>query len=108
MPLAEQTGIIVQLGEWALRTAYAQFRRWCDTGIALQRLAVNLSMRQLLEPDRVERVVAILDEQGLAPQQRELEITASMAMQHPDLVLETLARFNQLGVRLGLDDFGTG
>ena len=108
VPLAEQTGIIVQLGEWALRTACAQFRRWCDAGVMLERVAVNLSMRQLLERDLVERVVAILDEQGLAPQQLELEITESMAMQHPDLVLETLARFNQLGVRIGLDDFGTG
>ena len=108
VPLAEQTGIIVQLGEWALRTACAQFRRWCDAGVMLERVAVNLSMRQLLERDLVERVVAILDEEGLAPQQLELEITESMAMQHPDLVLETLARFNQLGVRIGLDDFGTG
>ena len=108
VPLAEQTGIIVQLGEWALRTACAQFRRWRDAGIALERVAVNLSMRQLLEPDLVARVAAILDEQGLAPQQLELEITESMAMQHPDAVLETLARFDQLGVRIGLDDFGTG
>ena len=108
IPLAEQTGVIVQLGEWALRTACRQLRRWCDAGIALERVAVNLSMRQLLEPDLVERVVAILNEQALAPQQLELEITESMAMQHPERVLETLARFDQLGVRIGLDDFGTG
>jgi diguanylate cyclase (GGDEF)-like protein/PAS domain S-box-containing protein len=108
IPLAEQTGIIVQLGEWALRTACTQFRAWCDAGIGLQRVAVNLSMRQLLEPDLVERIAAILDEQGLAPQQLELEITESMAMQHPEAVLETLSRLDSRGVRIGLDDFGTG
>ena len=108
IPLAEQTGAIVQLGEWALRTACGQLRRWCDAGVALERVAVNLSMRQLLEVDLVERVIAILNEVGLAPQQLALEITESMAMQHPELVLETRARFEQLGVRIGLDDFGTG
>ncbi len=108
VPLAEQTGIIVQLGEWALRTACAQFRIWLDAGVSLQRVAVNLSMRQLLEPDLVERIVSILDEHGLAPHQLELEITESMAMQHPDEVLETLSRLNSRGVRIGLDDFGTG
>ena len=108
IPLAEQTGVIVQLGEWALRTACGQLRRWCEAGVALERVAVNLSMRQLLEPDLVERVVDILNEHSLAPQQLELEITESMAMQHPELVLDTLARFDQLGVRIGLDDFGTG
>ncbi len=108
VPLAEQTGIIVQLGEWALRTACAQYRAWCDAGVSLERVAVNLSMRQLLEPDLVERIVAILDEQSLAPHQLELEITESMAMQHPDAVLETLSRLNSHGVRIALDDFGTG
>ena len=108
VPLAEQTGIIVQLGEWALRTACAQLRSWLDDGISLERVAVNLSMRQLLEPDLVERIVAILDEHRLAPQQLELEITESMAMQHPDAVLETLSRLDSRGVRIGLDDFGTG
>ena len=108
VPLAEQTGIIVQLGDWALRAACAQLRRWCEAGITLERVAVNLSMRQLFEPDLVDRVVVILNEYGLAPQQLELEITESMAMQHPELVLDTLARFDQLGIRIGLDDFGTG
>ena len=108
VPLAEQTGIIVQLGEWALRTACAQFRIWLDAGVSLQRVAVNLSMRQLLEPDLVERIVGVLDEHGLAPHQLELEITESMAMQHADAVLETLSRLNGRGVRIGLDDFGTG
>jgi len=108
VPLAEQTGIIVQLGEWALRTACAQFRVWCEADIGLERVAVNLSMRQLLEPDLVDRILAILDEQHLAPQQLELEITESMAMQHPEAVLETLSRLDSHGVRIGLDDFGTG
>ena len=108
VPLAEQTGVIVQLGEWALRTACTQLRQWRAAGIKLDRVAVNLSMRQLFEADLVERVVAILDELGLAAQHLELEITESMAMQHPDLVLATLARFDALGVRIALDDFGTG
>ncbi len=108
VPLAEQTGIIVQLGEWALRSACAQFRAWLEQGLGLERVAVNLSMRQLLEPDLVERIVGILDEYSLAPDQLELEITESMAMQHPDAVLETLSRLDQRGIRIGLDDFGTG
>ncbi len=108
VPLAEQTGIIVQLGEWALRTACAQFRAWPDDGFTLERVAVNLSMRQLLEPDLVERIMSILGEFRLDPAHLELEITESMAMQHPDAVLETLSRLDQRGVRVGLDDFGTG
>jgi EAL domain-containing protein (putative c-di-GMP-specific phosphodiesterase class I) len=108
VPLAEQTGIIVQLGEWALRTACAQFRAWLDDGFTLERVAVNLSMRQLLEPDLVERIMSILGEFRLDPAHLELEITESMAMQHPDAVLETLSRLDQRGVRVGLDDFGTG
>ena len=108
VPLAEQTGTIVMLGEWALRTAAAQFRAWRESGATLQRVAVNLSMRQLLEPDLVERIVAILDETGLAAHELELEITESMAMQHPDTVLATLSRLDARGVRIGLDDFGTG
>ena len=108
IPLAEQTGAILALGEFALRGALRQFRAWRDAGHGLRRVAVNLSMRQLLDDDLVEKVLRILAECGVAPQALELEITESMAMQHPAKVQNALSRLDAHGVRVALDDFGTG
>ena len=108
IPLAEQTGIIVSLGEWVLRTACAQLRIWRAQGVQLRHIAVNLSMRQLLQDYLVERIAAILHENELEPSSLELEITESMAMQAPDTVINTLTALHRLGVRIALDDFGTG
>ena len=108
IPLAEQTGVIVTIGEWVLHEACAQMRVWRANGTRLRHVAVNLSMRQLLQEDLVDRIAAILHTHRLEPTSLELEITESMAMQAPDTVLTTLTALHELGVRIALDDFGTG
>jgi diguanylate cyclase (GGDEF)-like protein len=108
IPIAEDTGLIVSLGEWILRQACAQTRRWMDAGLAPMTIAVNLSMRQLRHPELVEQVRAALQASRLPAAWLELEITESMAMRAPEMVQKTLWQLAELGVRLSLDDFGTG
>ena len=106
--IAEDTGVIVPIGDWVLREACAQGRRWMDAGSAQMKVAVNLSMRQLRHPDLVAKVRATLESSGLPAACLELEITESMAMRSPEIVQKTLRELAQLGVHLSLDDFGTG
>lgn len=108
IPLAEHTGLIVSLGEWALRTACQQNKAWQDAGLPPIRVAVNLSARQFRQADLVERVAASLAESGLAAQWLELEVTESLMLEDHVLIKEILDRFRQLGLGLALDDFGTG
>ena len=108
IPFAESSGLIVPIGAWALREACAQARRWTEAGWRNIVVAVNLSMRQLRNPELVEQVRAALDGNALAPWRLELEITESMAIQGPERTRDTLRRLSDLGVRLALDDFGTG
>jgi len=110
IPVAEETGLIVPMGRWALREACAQVRALEDAvpGAAGLRLAVNLSVREFAQLDLVRAVAAILEETGLPPRQLQLEITESaiISQQHP--ALATIAELRQLGVAIHLDDFGTG
>jgi len=106
--LAEQLGDIVAIGEWVLRNACAQMCAWQTQGLDVSYVAVNLSMRQLEQPDLVARITAILHETGLPPHRLELEITESMAMQAPTTVLHALNGLHEFGVRIALDDFGVG
>ncbi|HET7449404.1 MAG TPA: EAL domain-containing protein [Gaiellaceae bacterium] len=106
--LAEVTGLIVPIGEWALRDACTQLRRWQVGGHPELRAAVNLSVRQLQQPDFVSRVSRAIDDAGIAPRSLELEITESIAMHTADGTLETLRDLKRLGVRISVDDFGTG
>lgn len=107
IPVAEETGLIVLIGEWVLRTACAQAKIWqMEEGLSSLRIAVNLSPRQLADSDFIERVAIILQETGLRPDLLELEITESLLMQ--DGLLESLRSLKQLGVKLSIDDFGTG
>lgn len=107
IPLAEETGQIVALGDWVLRQACQQGRRWHDAGHPLT-VAVNLSARQFKQKDLVERIEMALEESGLPPTCLELELTESMIMQDPERVAASLRRLRQLGVSLSIDDFGTG
>ena len=106
--LCETTGLIVPIGEWALRTACAQLRTWQDSGLPNLRASVNLSVRQLQQPDFVAFVSDVLRESGIASQTLELELTESMAMQSDFDTLAKLRALKRLGVRISIDDFGTG
>ncbi|HPF59051.1 MAG TPA: EAL domain-containing protein [Candidatus Competibacteraceae bacterium] len=107
IPVAEETGLIVSIGEWVLRTACSQARTWQVTeGLSSLRMAVNLSPRQFADPDFVERIAVILRETGLQPELLELEITESLLMQGG--LLESLLLLKEIGVMLSIDDFGTG
>ncbi len=108
IPLAEETGLIVPIGEWVLRTACSQARAWQDEGLAALRMAVNLSPRQFKQPDLFRKIEGILKETGLAPDCLSLEITESVVMSDVDHTIETLSRLKKLGVHLSIDDFGTG
>lgn len=108
IPLAEETGLIVQIGEWVLRTACLQSKQWLDSGYSGLRVAVNLSARQFQQKNIVEMVERILSETGLPGEMLELEITESVAMRHVDHAIAILEQLKQLGVQISIDDFGTG
>ncbi len=105
---AENTGLIVPIGEWVLRKACAQNKAWQDAGIARIRMAVNLSPRQFQQPNLVDMVSQVLKETGLNPQLLELEITEGATMQNIETAIDKLFSLNALGVRIAIDDFGTG
>jgi diguanylate cyclase (GGDEF)-like protein/PAS domain S-box-containing protein len=108
IPIAEDTGLIQALGEWALRQACAQGKRWHDAGYDELTLAVNVSVRQLADLRICERVALVLEETGFPAKALELEITENLLMQPTYEVLRTLNGFNRLGIRLTVDDFGVG
>jgi len=108
IPVAEETGVILPLGEWALRTACAECKAWEDAGLPQIRLGVNVSTRQLTMLTLVETVAQILRDTGLSPSQLELEITESAIMEDDEITLATLNGLQQMGIALALDDFGTG
>jgi diguanylate cyclase (GGDEF)-like protein len=108
IPLAEETGLIVPIGRWVLRTASRQLHRWHVDGFEWLRMAVNIANRQLREPDFVSDVQEILDETGLDPSRLELEVTETSVMKNDQKTLEALQELRKIGVRLAVDDFGTG
>ena len=108
IPLAEECGLIIPIGDWVLREACRQARQWQDAGLAPVPVGVNLSALQFRRSDIVAGVAAALDESGLDGRWLELELTESLLMESgPDVIL-TLGRLKALGVRLSIDDFGTG
>jgi diguanylate cyclase (GGDEF)-like protein/PAS domain S-box-containing protein len=108
IPLAEATGTMIPIGTWALREACRQAKAWHDAGHRSLTLAVNLSVTQLQQADLVDRVRTILAETELPARLLELEITESSAMQSPETSIRTLYELKKLGIRISLDDFGTG
>ncbi len=108
IPMAEETGLIVPIGQWVLRTACAQLAQWHRQGFDDISVAVNLSAYQFKQKDLAQMVAGILDETGLPAKYLELELTESMLMVDSDAVLAVLLQFKALGISLSLDDFGTG
>lgn len=108
IPLAEETGLIIALGEWVLREACRQFKAWQAQGLPPIKIAVNLSARQFLQSDFVESIQTILSEFDIDPHWLDLELTESMVMEDPDRIAKLLAELKQIGFALSLDDFGTG
>lgn len=108
IPLAEETGLILAIGEWALLTACTQNRVWHDEGLPPLRIAVNISARQFHNHDLVGQVKSVLDATGLPSTWLELELTESTIMQDIDRTRVLLSELKQMGVKLALDDFGTG
>ena len=107
--LAEETGLINAIGEWVLNEACTQMSAWQRTSVGpLQTICVNLSSRQLAQPDLVQRVAAILHDTGLEPHYLKLEVTESAVMDDPTLAIKVLEQLKGLGVRIAMDDFGTG
>ena len=108
IPLAEETGLIVPIGEWVLREACKQKKLWLDAGKNVGKVAVNLSPRQFRQKNFPGKVEAILQETGLDAKYLELEITESCAMEHAGETINQLNQLNQMGTYLAIDDFGTG
>lgn len=108
IPVAEETGLIVPIGERALRQACIQNVSWQKRGYPSRRIAVNISARQFRDPQFVDQIVEILEETGLDPQLLKLEITESIAMDQEEESIKQLRRMKELGVKIAIDDFGTG
>ncbi len=108
--VAEESGLIVPLGEWVLRTACQQRKRWQDAGLPHIRMAVNLSVRQFRDPQLAAMVAQVMEDAELEPHcdHLELELTESLLMQDMERSLVTLQKLHQMGICLSIDDFGTG
>jgi diguanylate cyclase (GGDEF)-like protein len=108
IPVAEDSGLILPIGEWVLRKACRQAKSWRDEGLCLERIAVNVSVLQFNQTNFPDRVKKILQETNLEPSILELEITESVLMKNADVTTDTLNRLKAIGVQLAIDDFGTG
>ena len=108
IPIAEETGLIIPIGEWVLREASIQVQKWKKSGLEKLYVAVNLSARQFRQPNLVHTILEILAATGLEPTSLQLEITESVAAEDIDLTAEVLYQLKKVGIRISIDDFGTG
>jgi EAL domain-containing protein (putative c-di-GMP-specific phosphodiesterase class I) len=108
IPIAEDTGLILPIGEWVLRTACAQAKAWDHAGYGPLRMAVNLSGRQFAKGDVVEMISRILDNARLPAEHLELEITESVLMETTEATAAKLTQLRAMGIQVAIDDFGTG
>jgi diguanylate cyclase (GGDEF)-like protein len=108
IPIAESSGLIVEIGEWVLSTAVKQLKYWLDIGLPSMMVAVNISAVQFRHPNLPELVSKLLDEYQLPPEYLELELTESVAMDEPIAAIAVMNDLHSRGVRMSIDDFGTG
>jgi diguanylate cyclase (GGDEF)-like protein len=108
IPVAEESGLILSIGEWVLRSACAQAKSWVDEGLPVTRMAVNVSGQQFVLRDFPQQVAAIIKETGIEASMLELEITESVVMKDEAWAEQALLQLKELGVMLAIDDFGTG
>lgn len=108
IPLLEETGLILAVGEWVIRTACGQTREWLDAGFPPLTMAVNLSARQFRQANLIEMIEQILHEFNIPPALLELELTESVVMDNIEETVETLQKLKLLGLKIAIDDFGTG
>ncbi|HZX32510.1 MAG TPA: EAL domain-containing protein [Rhodocyclaceae bacterium] len=108
IPVAEDTGLIVPIGEWVLSEACAQARRWQDRGLPTLSMAINLSARQFDAEDLAQKILRAAGEAGIAPERIELEITESAVMHNTAASVRTLQALSDAGFKVAIDDFGTG
>jgi len=108
VPLAEDAGLMLAIGEWVLHTACRQIRDWRDQGLPLLRVAVNISPRQFAQDSLIQVVREALHHAGVEPARLELEVREEVVLRNPERAVRVLSQFKELGVRLVIDDFGTG
>ncbi len=108
IPILEETGLILQVGEWVIQTAARQCRAWIDEAIGTYRVAVNLSARQFRQSNLVEQVERAITESGIDPGLLELEITEGLLVENVEATIATLDQLNTMGLQVSIDDFGTG
>ncbi len=108
IPLAEETGLIIPIGEWVLKSVCIQNKRWIDRGYNAKRVFVNISARQFQQKDFFEKIITILNETGLDPNYLGLEITETTVVQDIKYTIEILKKLKDIGISISIDDFGTG
>jgi len=108
VPIAERTGLIVELDRFVMRTAMREFAKWYEDGLNPGILSMNLAMKQLQEDDFIDVFTKMLKDSGCKPEWIELEVTETQVMKDPKKAIEALDKIHSLGVRLAVDDFGTG
>ncbi|MGY3927142.1 sensor domain-containing phosphodiesterase [Aeromonas simiae] len=108
IPVAEESGLIEDIGYWVLKSACAQFSHWLSRGVAIPQLSVNVSARQFHNPAFLQQVEYVLRDTGLPPSRLMLEITESVVLEHREESIERMRRLRSLGVLISIDDFGTG
>ncbi len=108
IPILEENGLILEVGEWVIARACRQSRLWQEQGLPPLRIAVNLSPRQFLQRNLAERIRVLIDQPDFRPEYLELEITESMVMQNVERAIATLEELREVGVQVAIDDFGTG
>ncbi|MBV1921147.1 MAG: GGDEF domain-containing phosphodiesterase [Pseudomonadales bacterium] len=108
IPLAEESGVIIPIGHWVLKTACRKLAIWQEMGLSPINLAVNVSVKQFQSTDFTEQVKKVLEETSVDPKCLELEVTESLLMDAQSTAIETMTNFKEMGIRISIDDFGTG